>query len=169
MTCPLGGGVVARHHAVRDALAGWLQSVGIGTATEQVVPAWSRDNEEARLDIAYHDQREGPMYLDVSVVASAQRAPDGHGRLLSRRERAKHQRYPGRNLIPFVLDVRGRWGMEARAWLKTMVGSMDEDRRSEALQSCRWLVSQALQASVAEQGLRSAGSGGQVGSRRSWV
>eukprot|EP00974_Lingulodinium_polyedra_P047851 4594375-Lingulodinium_polyedra.AAC.1 len=36
---------------------------------------------------------------------------------MERRGRAQHRRYPGTQLVFFVVDARGRRGREAEAWL----------------------------------------------------
>ena len=70
---------------------------------------------------------------------------------LARKERKKHTRYPGPELVPFVVDVRGRWGREAEAWMRRVAKRVPADHRGEAVRACRYEVSLALQAAVAEQ------------------
>ena len=77
-------------------------------------------------------------------------------RATERREKQKHQRYPGAGLYPFVLDVQGRWGKEARALMMATVGNLPQDERTEAVKRCRRMVSVALQTRVAEQLLTAA-------------
>ncbi len=52
------------------------------------------------------------IVLDISLVDSvAVAARDRTYRVaLQRRERVKHRRYPFPGLVPFVLDLNGRWG-----------------------------------------------------------
>ena len=93
----------------------------------------------------------------MSVVTTVtQGAGRGALRGIERRERKKHLRYPGRGLYPFVLDVRGKWGREAHAFVQAMVGSLPKDRRAEAVRSCRRAIAVALQTGVANQ-IHSAG------------
>ena len=77
-------------------------------------------------------------------------------RATERREKQKHQRWPGAGLYPFVLDVRGRWGKEARAFMMATVGNLPKDERTEAVKRCRRMVPVALQTRVAEQLLTAA-------------
>ena len=107
--------------------------------------------------MVFGDQRLGDVFVDVSVVSTvlaeaATRPTIG----LDRRERAKHQRYPGRGLYPFVLDVRGRWGREARALVQALVSVLPTEERPDAIRACRRAVSNALQIGVAEQLLTAA-------------
>ena len=70
---------------------------------------------------------------------------------LQRRERLKHRRYPFPGLVPFVLDVNGRWGAEAETWLRRVVGELPDAERNAARCALRSGVSLALQSQVAEQ------------------
>ena len=153
INCKVGGGVDKRHNDVRDAVHEWLVSIGIkGAKIEQEIPKWHKPEEKARLDIAYTDTRLGEVCVDVSLVNSvvsgaARRAMTA----LERREKMKHARYPGAGLFAFVLDVRGRWGKEAHAFVQSVAGTLDKRLRAEAIRSCRRRVSRALQIATAEQ------------------
>ena len=70
---------------------------------------------------------------------------------IERRERRKHRRYPGTGMYPFVLDVRGRWGREAHAFVQSMAGSLPKAQRAAAIRNCRRLISVALQNGIANQ------------------
>ena len=155
--CITGGGVAQRHNDVRDALGEWLASNGKCPKFEQEVPRWNTVNERARLDIALTDQRLGEVCVDVSVVAT-ETSGAGRGvlRSIERRENRKHTRYPGRGLVPFVVDVRGKWGKEAHAFVQAMVGSLPKDKRAEAIRICRRCIAVALQTGIANQ-IHSAG------------
>ena len=72
-------------------------------------------------------------------------------RCIERREKRKHVRYPGRGLYPFVVDIRGKWGKEAHAFIKNIVGALPKDKRQEAIRKCRWGVAMALQTGVSNQ------------------
>ena len=102
----------------------------------------------------YHRGLHGRVCLDISLVNSAAEAAT-HGRsfkaALQRRERAKHRRYSFQGLVPFVLDVNGRWGMEAETWLRRVIGDLPESERNEARVSLRSAVARALHSQVAEQ------------------
>ena len=154
LTCRIGGAVLTRHNRIRDVLAEWLKSQGIGANTEQSVPEWDTPREQARLDVAYFDSRHGERFIDVAVLAAHTHKGLAAQIRLERHERKKHTRYPGPRLIPFVLDVRGLWGKEACAWARAMVRRLPKADRAAALQDLRWRVSQALQLAVAEQCLR---------------
>ena len=152
MNCKVGGGVDTRHNGVRDALGRWLEEIGKHPRIEQLVPKWNTADSLARLDVALTDERIGQVCVDVSVVASVR---PGVGRAalkaIERRERSKHRRYPGAGLYPFVLDVRGRWGREAHAFVQTMTGSLPKAERAAAIRNCRRLISVALQNGIANQ------------------
>ena len=155
-TCPLGGGVIRRHDAIRDALHQWLQEYGFSAQKEQRVIHWCTAEREARLDVTVSAQNRS-IHLDVSCVDSAQElASSGSQHAIGRRERAKHTRYPGPALTAFVLDTRGAWGREARAFLHNMLRHMSEDTRGAARLRCRQLVSRALHSATADQMLSSA-------------
>ena len=144
-----------RHNAIRDAVVQWLRGVGHRAQIEQTIPEWhSEQHGEAVLDIVYHRGLHGRVCLDVSLVHSAAEAA-WHGRsfkaALQRRERVKHRRYPFPGLVPFVLDVNGRWGMEAETWLRRVLGDLPDSERSTARVSLRSAVARALHSQVAEQ------------------
>ena len=106
------------------------------------------------MDVVYHRGLHGRVCLDISLVNSAAEAAI-HGRAfkaaLQRRERAKHRRYPFPGLVPFVLDVNGRWGMEAETWLRRVLGDLPDSERNAARVSLRSSVARALHSQVAEQ------------------
>ena len=54
-------------------------------------------------------------------------------------------------LVPFVIDINGRWGAEAETWLRRAVGELSETERNAARCSLRSAVARALQGQVAEQ------------------
>ena len=85
------------------------------------------------------------------VTTVTQGAGRGVLRGLERRERRKHLRYPGRGLYPFVLDIRGRWGREAHAFVQAMVGGLPKEKRADAVRNCRRAIAVALQTGIANQ------------------
>ena len=88
----------------------------------------------------------------MSVVTTVtEGAGRGVLRGLERRERRKHIRYPGRGLYPFVLDIRGRWGREAHAFVQAMVGGLPKEKRADAIRHCRRAVAVAFQTGIANQ------------------
>jgi hypothetical protein len=152
ITCAKGGGVIRRHNAVCDALMQWLRGRGHQVLREQKIPGWSWEGQEAILDLVFQDGQLGTVHVDVAVTDSA--AP-GHGRTAlfntRRRERAKHLRYPGHGLTAFVLDTRGAWGQEARAFAARMVAALPQEERMQAVRELRVRVARALQSALADQ------------------
>ena len=133
---------------------------------EQRVPSWDRQPEadsqveaveRAVLDIEYQDA-DGRRWLDISVRHPAA----GNGdevRLAARRdgeasrrgERDKHRRYPGERLTPFVIEVGGRLGAEARTWLGSQLRDLPEDSQHRERLRAYKLISCTLQTQVARQ------------------
>ena len=150
LTCRLGGGVQTRHNRIRDELRDWLKAQGVGASTEQAVPAWDTPRERAVLDVAYMDSVRGARFSDVAVLAAHSHRGVPAQTRLERHERKKHVRYPGPHLVPFVVDVRGRWGKEAQAWARAMILRLPAEDRALAMQDLRWRISRALQIAVAE-------------------
>jgi len=155
LTCQLGGGVVARHDSIRDGLHEWMTAHGFAARKEQCVPAWDTDKKRAILDVACRTPDGQNEFVDVSVVAAATRTGVSAAQLLSRREKHKHVRYPGEHLIPFVMDIRGKWGREAIAWAKGLIRPLGPVERAEAAWRLRWAVAKALHIAVGEQVLTS--------------
>ncbi len=123
--------------------------------TEQEVPGWAIEDVNARLDIVFHDPTFGNVAVDVSVVNTdlpCRKALSA----IQRREKAKHKRYPFRGLFAFVVDVRGRWGKQARDLVQRVGAALPQDERVEASAQCRAIVSRVLQTSVANQIITSA-------------
>ena len=141
-----------RHDAVRDELSSWVSDQGVSTRTEQIMPKWSTSTEQARLDTVCMDPRRGEICVDISctdsVVAGATKRAM---RSSTRREQQKHKRYPGRGLVPFVLDTRGRWGREAHAFVNTIAATLPWEERADAIRDCKRRIAVALQTAVAEQ------------------
>ena len=154
LSCPRGGGPVRRHNAVRDAVALWLREAGHHAQVEQVIPEWQSDADGAAvLDVVHHRGLHGRVCLDISLVDSVAVAATNrtYRVALQRRERVKHRRYPFPGLVPFVLDLNGRWGAEAETWLRRTLGELPESERNAARMSLRSSVARALQGQVAEQ------------------
>ena len=143
-----------RHNAIRDAVTQWLREIGHHAQVEQVIQEWhSEEAGEAVLDVVYHRGIHGRVCLDISLVNSTAEAANGRPfkATLQRRERMKHRRYPFQGLVPFVLDVNGRWGNEAETWLRRVVGELPESERNPARVALRSSVARALHGQVAEQ------------------
>ena len=146
-----------RHGDINDAICELLEDIGRTPDKEQEVPRWNTADERARLDIVLTDARLGEVCIDVSVVATiTSDAGRGVLRGIERREKRKHNRYPGRGLYPVVVDVRGKWGKEAHALIQAMAGSLPREKRAEAIRACRRKVAVALQAGIANH-IHSAG------------
>ena len=146
--CPRGGGPTMRHDAIRNDLAKWIRDhLGVAALTEQVIPEWwQRDEGDARLDVVYTG-RSGRLCLDVSLVDSVHAALHGAGAAATRarRERAKHVRYPSKELVPFVVDLNGRWGHEAETWLRKALLALPAEDRVEARRNLRGTIARTLQ------------------------
>ncbi len=152
LTCQCGGGVLQRHDDIRDAIAAWLPN----GQTEQAVPKWDKPDKKAILDVAYTNHQGHETFVDTSIVAAAPMGPEAV-KALQRRESSKHTRYPGPGLVPFAIDVRGRWGKEAQAWARATARHFFGEEAVDKLHELRYAVSQALQVGTAEQFLRSMG------------
>jgi hypothetical protein len=101
-------------------------------------------------------------WIDVSVRHPAagdavNLAAKRAGEAARRGEKDKHARYPGDRLTPFVVEVPGRLGGEARHWLLQLVRSQPEDLWTSELTRAYKVVSCALQAQTALQLRRAAG------------
>ena len=168
-----GGGVVVRHNRLARVVGSLVKRWRLQEPLyEQRVPTWDRANrrstlantvEHAVLDIEFTDTN-GRCWIDVSVRhpaagdASALRAASRKDGEASRRaERAKHERYPGPQLVPFVVETPGRIGAEARFWLLSQVRALPDDAQSAELARAYKAISCAVQADVAKQLRRAAG------------
>ena len=143
-----------RHDAIRDDLAGWVRdTLNIGVLTEQLIPEWhDSDDGDARLDVVYTGPT-GRVCLDISLVDSVHAAIHGGGGAgtRARRERAKHLRYPHRDMVPFVVDLNGRWGEEAETWLRKALTAIPMDERAEARFALRGKIARTLQYHLTSQ------------------
>ena len=128
--CEIGPGFVRRHHSLRDAHGAWLQERH-GTAAveyEQRVPAWDQTTDQgtkiAVLDVAMTGPG-GRQYIDVTVIdplaaggSSIKTRAIKPGTAARDREREKHQRYPGPQLVAAAVEAGGRLGTEFESFLK---------------------------------------------------
>ena len=96
------------------------------------------------------------MYVDIAVTE----ATTVTSRLLSQRakcdgaaaasaERDKHWRYPGPDMVPFVIEAGGRLGESAEAFLRSVTPKDLEDRAAE-LAAAKQTLSCLLQLGSAE-------------------
>ena len=163
LTCEVGGGVVRRHDRIRDWLAGWIEAVTtFPVLTEQFVPRWDRvvnggeEIERARLDVVFHNQNAQRTYIDVSIPSAFSTCPEllraraaRDGAAAARAEDGKRLRYPGPDLVPFVVEALGRPGADAIALLRACAPEQPEER-SQALGSAWQALSATLQTQNAE-------------------
>ena len=153
--CKVGGGIIRRHDRIRDWLAKWIgQMLGQEVSTEQYVGKWDRWRrdtsgqlvlERARLDVVFQG-RAGPVYVDVAIVeaasssAAAWRARSAQdGVAAAEEEDAKRRRYPGPDLVPFVVEAGGRLGVAAQSLLRSVVPKDLADRAQEIAAAKRTL------------------------------
>ena len=118
-----------KHNRIRDWLAKLIAEwTNRPTKTQQVVPKWTREVRDAtapggkmvaetRLDVAYLDKNRRRAYVDVSVTDAATvdlerltRRARTDGAAAAAQEDVKRLRYPGAELIPFVLESLERPG-----------------------------------------------------------
>ena len=172
--CQPGGGVLRRHGHIITAVSGLIQRWRHHRPmTEQRVPAWDRPSrsptptgdgiERAILDIEY-SEADGRTWIDVSVrhpaageASDVRRAAKKDGEASRRGEQEKHARYPGSRLVPFVVEMQGRVGAEARQWLRAQVRELPADRQIQELTRAYGVISCALQGEVARQMRKAAG------------
>ena len=108
------------------------------------------------MDVAYHDVVQGCRYVDLAILAGSTHvnvAPDVR---VARHEQVKHKRYPGPALVPFVVDVRGTWGVEALAWLKDVKPQLQVPNKEAAAAVLKYRLAASIQSSVADAIIRSA-------------
>lgn len=106
------------------------------------------------LDLAatgYVDPHTALKHLDVVLVATATATAEGPARHLERRAAQKHRRYPGADMVPFIVDVPGRWGVEVQIWSRGAARTA----AGQAIADLRWRLAKALSPNVAEQRYRS--------------
>jgi len=166
--CQSGGGVMLRHDHLARANAGLLKRwTGQQPLLEQRVPAWDRPRQRPRpgedpleraiLDIEYTDGNER-RWIDVSVRhpaagtdADRARAARKPGEAARRAERTKHERYPGEQLTAFAVELPGRLGAEAKAWLKQQVRRLPSDTQTHELNRAYKALSCSVQSWMARQ------------------
>ena len=134
--CRYGGGVDRRHAALTRCLADIIQShSGVKVFIEQEVPALTRvvngQPERARMDLVFN-LHGSITYLDVSIVAPFSCNPSlvaaastKPGLMAKRAEKAKFDRYPHINLVPFILETTGRPGSHARKFINYLLRDAD--------------------------------------------
>ncbi len=110
----------------------------------------------ARLDVAFDNALGKRVYVDVAVTDAGtvdlhelrqRAAADGAAAL--RKEDRKRLRYPGPELLPFVVEALGRPGGSAMSFLKEVAPKSLEER-AKALGAARQSLSALLQMGNAE-------------------
>ena len=134
--CRYGGGVDRRHAALARCLADIIQShSGVEVFNEQEVPALTRvvngQTERVRMDLVFN-LHGSFTYLDVSIVAPfscnlslVAAASTKPGLVAKRAEKAKFDRYPHINLVPFILETTGRPGSHAKKFINYLLRDAD--------------------------------------------
>ena len=161
--CHVGGGPLRRHNALAHTLAQWLkQKCGAHVSLEQWLPHLDQPRPDgrvvrARLDVVFVDSDGTQHIVDISVADAL--VSDTSGELTRRaahdfanvadREREKPRRYPGPNIIAFVLDTQGRLGREAQTFLRYVTRDADDGVVDSTF--CVAYARQALSASLARQ------------------
>ena len=157
-----------KHNRIRDWLAALLAEwTGRPTSTEQQVPKWDRwirDSrvaggwriEAARLDVSFVDKHGRRVFVDVSVTDAAsddkervRRRARADGVAADAQEDVKRLRYPGADMIPFVVEALGRPGESAIGLLRAQAPT-DDAERSRALGQAWQALSVILQEELAE-------------------
>ena len=134
---------------------------------EQRVPAWDRTRqrrtgeeyiERAIVDIEYTDTDNSRRWIDVSVRhpaagtdADRARAARKPGEAARRADRTKHETYPGEQLTAFAVELPGRLGAEAKAWLKQQVRRLPADTQTHELNRAYKAVRCSVQSWMARQ------------------
>ena len=143
MCCQTEGGWVQRHNLLRDALARIVeQATGVRPAKEVAAPHWSRNGQEAVLDLRVMDD---DVWVDVTVAyphMAAANARDGVAAEAA--ERMKRRRYPGARLTPCAVEAHGRYGEAFLAFLRALARHIDPDDRVEFMQSSYQALAAAL-------------------------
>ena len=161
-TCEIGGSTVEKHDKIRNWLAKWLSdTTGRPTKIEQIVARWARQRpdgsiEEARLDVSFIDASGRRAYVDVSIVAAStvdrerqRRRAECDGEAARAMEDTKRLRYPGADLVPFVIETLGRPGESAKSFLRAMAPA-DPEERSTVLGAAWQSISAIIQVANAE-------------------
>ena len=108
------------------------------------------------MDVVFSDSQGRREYIDVAITDPAaenvqEQRLRAHrdGAAAGRAEDAKHLRYPGPDLTPFVFEALGRTGPSATALLKSIV-PRDAEGRYQIMGQVRQSISALLQMGNAE-------------------
>ena len=163
--CRYGGGVDRRHAALARCLADIIHShSGVKVYIEQEVPALTRvvngQTEHARMDLVFnlhgsitylHVSIVAPFSCNPSLVAAASTKP---GLMAKRAEKAKFDRYPHINLVPFILETTGRPGSHARKFINYLL--RDADNPPIAVRDTWSTIQSVLHSAISKQQLMAA-------------
>ena len=89
-------------------------------------------------------------YLDLAIIAGNTHASVAPEIRLLRQERVKHRRYPGPDLVPFIIDARGAWGVEARQWMREIKAQIAVPDKDVAIAALKWRLAAGVQRAIAE-------------------
>ena len=154
----VGGGVVRRHDAVRDAVIASLRDPLLGLShvdREQIVVTASPDSPNSRLDVIAVLGDGTKHYLDVTIAVpttvTALRAGSSEtdGAAAAALEAHKRTKYSALHVTPFVLEAGGRHGEAAAAFLRRAAHALPADDRAEWIRRTWQSVSVAMQRRIA--------------------
>ena len=161
LTCQIGGQPTIKHNHLRDILHNWLVKMGFFSQREQHIPELDTVDEhgaprQAIMDI-YTTIDDRQFLIDISVTDAVSNCPvrttsrsNNNATAAMEREQQKRARYQhDPRLIPFVLEVGGRWGSTAEAWVKS-IAPTDPTERATTLSQLGYELSTSLQRSNAD-------------------
>ena len=112
--------------------------------------------ERAKLDVSFDNAQGRRVHIDVAITDAAtvdvdelRRRSEKDGRAATSKEDQKRVRYPGPELLPFVLEALGKPGASANAFLKALAPQA-LDERAKVLGAARQSLSALLQSGNAE-------------------
>ena len=159
------GRVDRRHAALARCLEDIIQSHrGVKVFIEQEVPALTRvvngQTERARMDLVFN-LHGSITYLDVSIVAPFSCNPSlvaaactKQGLMAKRAEKAKFDRYPHINLVPFILETTGRPCSYAKKFINYLL--RDADNPPIAVRDTSSTIQSVLNSAISKQQLMAA-------------
>ena len=166
MQCGCSGATVKRHDEISLKLYEWLLEHCPNVVTkEQCLEIFEGPhNETGRMDIIAHKEDGTPEYVDITVGTVISRTPAKlaaaalhDGAMAAMEEREKLARYPmAPNLVPFVIEMGGRAGNMARAFVRRHA-PIDLATRTVAIASLWQDISVVLQRHNALMWLRAEG------------
>ena len=140
--CRLGGWVVRRHNAMRDALSKEIESVSAFPVHVEQHDE-SLPDDQRHPDIDYYDHNARRRWIDVAVVSPWTRSWPAETQVVRPGVRAanmegiKRHKYQHLPLIPAVWEHLGRPGSGVRTLIRSLHAGCDPSKRSPA-SSCTW-------------------------------